>query len=485
MLEGLLTLNNTAIVLFVLAVAYFLWRDQDKIERKSILFVRRTDKGIELLDRVAKRFPRLWKVWSSLGVLVAFGVMAVALYFLTKNFLKVIMVPEAVAGVRLVLPTPSTQLSLRPGVMLIPFWYWIVAIGSVAAVHELMHGVVGRNEGFNIKSVGWFILGIIPGAFVEPEGEDMMPGSEEEKTSEGPPWSNGNWISKLRVLAAGSFSNITVAFIVFLVIFGATTGTHGGREVKGLYNHEGVEVAQVVNGTAAEEAGLKKGMVVTYMNGEEIKDLKDFEEASNLTINDSIEVRGNYNGTSFNKTVKIGVKPEKNKSYSPAPVDYVLVPLESRFPGSIETYEEHNNFIVPEDKETQLLRWKWIKEDYDSLDDKADERIEKLGGKIENKEEPYLGIAVLPEREVKAGLAWLETPVLVLMKLFLFLTMIHLGVGVFNMLPLKPLDGGWMFSTLVEHYKPEWEGGLSRVVSAFTLFVFVGILAFSIVPAVL
>ena len=47
-----------------------------------------------------------------------------------------------------------------------------------------------------------------------------------------------------------------------------------------------------------------------------------------------------------------------------------------------------------------------------------------------------------------------------LAELFEWIAMLNLGIGLFNLLPLKPLDGGYMVEILLsyklseEHYKP-------------------------------
>ncbi|MDY6777122.1 MAG: hypothetical protein SVU32_00525, partial [Candidatus Nanohaloarchaea archaeon] len=126
-----LTPNLVAIAVIVAGIAYLVWRDRDKIERHSILIVRRTQHGIEFLDRMAKRAPMLWTVWSSLGVLVGFVVMAYMFFFLLRSTIRLLIAPEAAPSIGLVLPTASSQASFAPGVFFIPFWYWIIGIGTV------------------------------------------------------------------------------------------------------------------------------------------------------------------------------------------------------------------------------------------------------------------------------------------------------------------------------------------------------------------
>ncbi|MDY6770865.1 MAG: site-2 protease family protein [Candidatus Nanohaloarchaea archaeon] len=494
MLPGFLNMNIVAILLLVAGVAALLWRDREKIERHSILIVRRTEHGIEFLDRVAKRAPRLWKVWSTLGVIGSFVVMGFIVYFLFKNGLKVLMSAQAVPAVGLLLPTVGGQASMGPGYFLVPFWYWIVGISTVAIFHEMMHGVIARNEGFPIKSVGWFVLGILPGAFVEPEGEEMLPDAsdddeeeadddkdedaDDDEDDDGPlrvegPWGDGDWKSKLRVLAAGSAANLTIALLIFGVMLGMTTTAHGQREIKGLYEYNGAEIVSIYNNTAADRAGLKPGMVVASMDGHTVTDVRDFLRiGSNFSVNETVWMAGTYNGSRFNISAEIETRQVRNFTYRPAPIDPLLVALERRVPGTIENYAAYNDWVVGEDIRTELERWRWIRRNYEGMDQRASERIDALEAKLEDGPEPFLGVGIVSATSVKAGMAPLVPIAEVLLKLFFFMVMIHAGIGAANMMPIKPLDGGWMLSTVMERIRPAWQRPVVRFATLGTLFLF-------------
>lgn len=484
MFHGFLNVNSAGLIVVVAAIAYFVWRDRDNIEWHGIMVMRRSKRGLNFLDRTAKRFPRLWRWWSTAGGILAIGIMAATFFFFLVQALKVFMVAEAVPAVGLVLPTTSTQASFSPGVFLVPFWYWIIGIGTVAIVHEMMHGVIGRNEGFPIKSVGWFVMLILPGAFVEPEGEEMMPekGKDEENEEEADdddevhnPWGEGSFMSKLRVLAAGSWSNITVALLVLLAMFAVTTSAHGTRDIRGVYDYQGVEIFDVANRSPARAAGFEKGMIVTNIDGHPVSDLNDFQTATNdFEINQTVWLSGTANNSRFNISATLGVRPRAtNFTYEPAPIDPLLVRMEQSIPGTIDFYDSWNDWIVDESDTTRMYRWQWIRDNYDGLDETAEAHIQQINGSINRNEEPYLGITVVPEREVKAGFGFAEEALSLLLTLFYFMVIIHAGVGAANLLPVKPLDGGWIFAELVEKYKSAWTEPLTKWVSITTIALFV------------
>ncbi|WP_367883132.1 site-2 protease family protein [Thermococcus peptonophilus] len=70
-------------------------------------------------------------------------------------------------------------------------------------VHELSHGIVARADKLPLKSVGLVLLAVIPGAFVEPDEEELAKAPLR---------------SRLRVYGAGSMANITTAIITALLI---------------------------------------------------------------------------------------------------------------------------------------------------------------------------------------------------------------------------------------------------------------------------
>ncbi len=83
-----------------------------------------------------------------------------------------------------------------------PLGYGLIALVTVIVVHEFAHGILARAEGIRIKSIGVLLLAIIPGAFVEPDEEEVK---------------KANRLSKLRIYAAGSIFNIGFAAIALVI----------------------------------------------------------------------------------------------------------------------------------------------------------------------------------------------------------------------------------------------------------------------------
>jgi membrane-associated protease RseP (regulator of RpoE activity) len=212
------------------------------IDRHAILLIIKTDRGKELISRIA-RHATFWRavgypvaLVGIAGTLFMVGMLLLALYFLFASSLDLLQ------------PTP-----LVPGYT-IPFWYGIIGLISVLVVHELAHGIFAVVERVSVKSLGIVLVGVLPiGAFVEPDEEELK---------------RSPWLSQLRVYSAGSVANLLLAFAVSLTIpfyISAVFETSGG----------GVQIVGVVEGSPASKV-LEKGMIIRQIQDEAVETIEDF-----------------------------------------------------------------------------------------------------------------------------------------------------------------------------------------------------------------
>lgn len=356
-------------ILFLGALSAFLWKDRNQIERNYILFYRRTKRGLNLIDRIAKRAPKFWKYYGAAAVIS--GVISIAASFglTAQMFFEMFRTQTVQNGPSLIAPGLSGDVSFQPGISFIPIEYWLFAIGILSLVHEFSHGIVARTEGFNLNSVGWAIFGIFPAAFVEPEGEQMFPGEEGEGSEDQELWHGGNWYSRLKVLCAGSFANYLTAALFVLMAMGVSTAattpeTVGYMGISFGLNEAGDLGYAAQEGYPAYASGMRNGTLES-INGQQITSV---EQLRNLS-----------EGLQPNETVVL------------------------------ETSEGTFEFMTTENT------------------------VERLKTGLE----PYA-----------AGLNWLTSGLLTV-------GMLNLLIGLFNMLPIKPLDGGWALEALVENYLGE------------------------------
>ncbi|MHC1605341.1 MAG: site-2 protease family protein [Candidatus Methanofastidiosia archaeon] len=197
------------------------------IEVGPFQFIARTNKLTSTIDRIARGGRPFWIVFSFVGIVTAFG----GMFLTTANFLFIgkmmLHKPDAVTGVQIVIP----------GITL-PLTYSVVALATVVVVHEFSHGIVARIEKIPLKSVGVGILAILPFAFAEPDEEGMKKSSV---------------LSRVKVFAAGSMANFTLALISLAVIFAFVVPSLSAT---------GLVIGSVEGGSPGEMAGLKDGMII-------------------------------------------------------------------------------------------------------------------------------------------------------------------------------------------------------------------------------
>ena len=148
-----------------------------------------------LISRISNFSPTFWRWYMNVGIVVAYG----AMIFITWTL---------ISSIPSVFDTPAVSIVI-PGVEMpgssiyIPFLYGMIALATVLIVHEFSHGIQAVGEKIPIKSIGLLLFFILPGAFVEPDEEEL----KKAKRS-----------SRLRVYAAGSIANITLAVIALLLV---------------------------------------------------------------------------------------------------------------------------------------------------------------------------------------------------------------------------------------------------------------------------
>ncbi|MEK6887502.1 MAG: hypothetical protein AABX14_01000, partial [Candidatus Aenigmatarchaeota archaeon] len=150
---------------FIVVIALLIYSDRKKVKREGIVIIRRTQKGRNFINNVAKSHVRFWRILSVIGIVVAIILMVVGSLVLITQAIAVIEGAKG-GGVKLLLPGPVSAPVNAPGVFVVPWWIWVIGIAVVIIPHEFMHGIMCRIDGVKIKSVGWLLLIIIPGAFV-------------------------------------------------------------------------------------------------------------------------------------------------------------------------------------------------------------------------------------------------------------------------------------------------------------------------------
>lgn len=269
----------------------------------------------------------------------------------------------------------------------VPFAYGIIALATVMVIHEFGHGILARVDGVRIKSIGVLLLAILPGAFVEPDEEDI------EKSGR---------MTKLRIYSAGSIFNLglaAVSFIIFLLISVVAIGGIGlgipgftvpGTDIKSqpvtilnmsepvypTFNSDGIQISSVVPGSPSY-GKLNQGAVIDSINGISTHNTTQFQNyISTLKVGDNVSIQTDQGSVNIT-TAK---NPNNDSSYMGIRVS--------------------QNFVV-------------------------DKNVAHTYG---------------------TTLPWFLYD---LKELFSWIFLLNFAVGTFNLLPMKPLDGGLILEELL------------------------------------
>jgi len=166
----------------------------------------------------------------------------------------------------------------------------------VLVIHEVAHGIVARLEKIKVKSGGFAIIIALIAGFIEPDEEEF---------------NRARRISKIRVIAAGSTSNMLFSFIIVgLLLFNPSFGNileALSPTLRGLFYNDpiGVPIVSVIEGSGAEKAGMKAGDIIVGINDIQIRTPQDLAKVK-LTPGEQVNVKVLRDGELMNLQVTIG-----------------------------------------------------------------------------------------------------------------------------------------------------------------------------------
>jgi membrane-associated protease RseP (regulator of RpoE activity) len=336
------------VIIWVLAI---LFKDQLKIDINGPVLMRRTLRMRDLIDSIAQKSPKFWRIFMNIGIPVSVFFMGLMIYFIILSLNTFLEAPAA---------TP-----ILPGVdypgnpLLIPLGYGLIGLATVIIVHEFAHGILARVEKIKIKSIGVLLLAILPGAFVEPDEEGVKKASR---------------LAKLRIYAAGSIFNLSFAGIALLIVF--LVSSFG---IAPAFHSDGTEITSVVPNSPANGL-LKEGMIIYSINGKTTNNITEYAKALNNTkIGDELIFQTDQGVVK----VKTGVNPNNST----------------------------RSYIGVRSTDHQVIN-------------------QDVSAKYGN------------------SLPWV---LFYLKDLFYWIFLLNFAVGTFNLLPMKPLDGGHIFEEILSY----------------------------------
>jgi len=356
-------------IIFYGFVLLFLMKNKHKVEvQNKIFFLYKTKLGINLMNRIADKFPRLLRIIGYFSILTGISGMFFISYILIKGTIKLVLDPSGTPSLAPVLPGVSI-----PGAPNLSFWHWIITIFIVAVVHEFSHGVFARLNKVEIKSSGFALLGPLLAAFVEPNETKL---NKLKKRNQ------------IAIFSAGPFANIVLGFL-FLILSIALIPVQNN-----LVSQDEVIIDGIIEGYPAEELEIETPFRILAIDNQPTLNKGQFFEITS------------------------DLKPEETIKLSTDKGDFSL------------TLAQHP-------------------------------RDETKG---------FMGITFLQQHLI---MEWINL-------LIMWLFIINLGIGLFNLLPLGPVDGGRIFYvTSLFFIKSEQK---AKKIWGYVSFIFLVLLFINLLP---
>ncbi len=379
-----------------------------------------------------------------LASITASGFMGMILivFSLVSGLFSVFLKPESPPPVGIVLPIETSV----PGIFGIPFTYWIMSIFVIAFVHEFSHGLIARAHKIKVKSSGFAFAGvslrIISILIIFFSIFSIMSNSDFNFLNlwltiglvllaisyirnllvplipaafvepDEKELKKRHYFQQLSVFAAGPFSNIVFAFI-FLAIASLIFSPLALK----LIEPNGIIVKEFTRGPNEEKFPLE----MSGMNqGEVIKQIDNVQIVYSTNLSQALKSKKpgqtvNVKTDQSSYKIKLAENPE-NKSSA-----YMGAYLEQS-----TSFKESGKAYF-----TKSILW--------------------IGGN------PY-------------SLNYIERAGLIG-----FLIILNLGIGLFNLIPFGPFDGGRMFQVVIYKYfrKENAERYLQKIGTVFLFILLV------------
>jgi len=233
-------------------------------------------------------------------------------------------------GLRLVLLVGSlVALGLLAG------WAWVAIILGVVVMiflHELGHFVTAKWSGMKVTE---FFIGFGPRIWSFTRGETtygvkVIPGGayvrivgmnnldEADPADEPRTYRQQSFPKRLLVVSAGSIMHLLQAFVLLVLLLGLV-GVPGGT-LTGDVSPQGWDVSEVVEGSAAADAGLRSEDRIVDVDGERASNFDGLSEAlADYDVGDEVTLTVQRDGETRTLSAELGARPRSEGGEAGSP----------------------------------------------------------------------------------------------------------------------------------------------------------------------
>jgi len=186
------------------------------------LLMIRTTRGLKFLEWIG-RAKVFWKVFADIGIplmligmFLMFGLIIFSdITILTQIQQQTLAPPSQIHEAR--------NIFLIPGINeFIPLVWGMIGLIVTLVVHEFSHAILCRVEDIRVKSMGIMMVVLPIGGFAEPDEEQLFgikEGTEESEVIETEKPTQANRRQRVRILSAGVMANFVTALVAFALFF--------------------------------------------------------------------------------------------------------------------------------------------------------------------------------------------------------------------------------------------------------------------------
>ena len=362
-----------------------------RAEVKFPLILIHTPYGLEFFDKVSKTAAA--RVYAKFNIFLMPLITVLAIFLIAGS----VAVLATSASVRSDVSKVGPQANLLiPGINpYLPIGEGILGLFVTIVIHEAGHGIVARVYNIRVDSTGIVLfLGIPIGAFVNIERTELTKASLKQKAA---------------VLTAGPLNNMILAILslvgIYLIVSSLTPINSGAPEY-------GAAILSVNPGSPADNAGIKPNSIIQSVNGQQVKAIENLTSFLHANCGGNVAIQWiDDSGKSVTRQVqlppagpdgcRIGVGVSSVQAPQSVLQDYTAA--FSRNPLALLLPPTVNEGAVP----YSSLMHSWYSSPLGPM---------------------YAEIA----------------------NILFWMWFINFNVGIFNALPIGPLDGGQLYSSFIE-----------------------------------
>lgn len=370
-------------------------------------------------------------------------------------------------------------IALLLSVMIHEFGHYITAKKYGMRVSEFFLGFGKRLWSFTRGETEFGIKAIPAGGYCRIEGmtaTDEMPPGEESRA-----FFKANSGRKLVVLGAGSFLHFVLGFIILLIIFagiGTAKPTTTISEISSCVPRLNAACADTDPKSPALIAGLQAGDVITSLNGVPVNNWAKDVEVIRTSAGKELVIEFERNGQAQTISVMAATRIIDGKEYG--------------FLGIVNEVELVRDAPFTSIKNSALVSWDFISGAVKAIISLPSKIPALWGATVSGTERDpnglvgIVGVAQVTGQAASTdGLSTSER----IQTFLLIIASLNFFVGVFNLLPILPLDGGHMAVAIADEVRAFFarirgrsrpEGINVNRLAPFTMVVFVLLAALTV-----